>query len=324
MVLQDIKEEDVKNLNNLLERLKLLSERGVTPSLKEQLLSILNQLFPVFPYMVLIQEFPEISRITINKKVVGSNKRIMNIKDLKYPPSERVKNYGRCNLPGQSVLYATNASVLVAMSEMKPDIGDLITETTWKVKASQPLTYCPIFKNQPPNNGVINPRMLEISRLHKQKLKEYPPNQSILIESLVQFVADAFTKLIHQNNNLDYIFSAYFSDKILNKFDGGTIDAIYYPSVKQNLSFENLAIKAKVFDNKYELFRVRDSVVIAKPQGYLLEGLGAYPDFDLMTGKIFWEPPRNNQEKKRIRQLKDQFGVDLNEGKLKRIMRIFS
>ena len=325
MTLSDIKEEDVKNFNNLLDYLKLLSVNGIQPSMEKQLLLILNQVIPFFPHMILTQEFPEISRLTINKKIIGKNKRIVNIRHLKYPPANKVKCYGRCNLPGQSVLYATNADILVAMNEMKPDVGDLITETTWKVKENQTLTYYPIFKNQPPSKGVINLRMSEINRLHEQHLKEYPPNVRTHIDSLVQFVADAFTRRIHSDNNLDYIFSAYFSDKILHNFEEGKIDAIYYPSVKNNLSFENLAIKTDVFDNKYEIFEVRDSVLSAKSQdGCYCATLGDCKDFDFTTGKILWDPNKARQPKEQIKQFRNQYGVDLNNGKFKRLFRMFS
>jgi hypothetical protein len=232
-------------------------------------------------------------------------------------------------LPGQSVLYATIHGAychsLVAMNEMEPNIGDVITETTWKVKASQTLTYCPIFKNQPHGRDIINPRMFEINLLHEEKLKEYPKNIRTRIDSLIRFVDDAFTKSVHSNNHLDYLFSAYFSDKILHNFEKGIIDAIYYPSVKNNLSFENLAIKTDVFENKYELFEVKDSVLTAKLQdGVSVESLSECKNFDLASDKILWDPKIIRQPKERIRQLQNQFGIDLSEIKFKKLVKIFS
>ena len=38
--------------------------------------------------------FPELQRLTINKNVLGKNRRIKEIKYLKYPPKELVKKYG--------------------------------------------------------------------------------------------------------------------------------------------------------------------------------------------------------------------------------------
>ena len=70
--------------------------------------------------------FSEIQRVTINRNVLnGENKSIETISFLKYPPPEYV-SYGRANVNGQSVLYAT-FNLMTAIKEMKPNIGDLIT-----------------------------------------------------------------------------------------------------------------------------------------------------------------------------------------------------
>lgn len=317
----DYIEEDVKNFNNLLDCLKSLAENGIAPSMEKKLLSILNQVIPSFHHMILTETFPMIYRLTINRKVIGANKRITEIMDLKYPPANKVKHYGRCNLPGQSVFYATiygaNCHSLVAVNEMGPNVGDLITETTWKVKENQALTYCPIFKNQPYGRNVINPRMFEINQLHEEKVKEYPKNTRVFIDSLIQFVADAFTKRVNPDNHLDYLFSAYFSDKILHKFEDGIIDAIYYPSVKNNLSAENLAIRTDVFENKYELCEVKDSVLIDKSEdGVSAESLSECKNFNFESGEILWDAKIIRQPKERIRKLMDQFGIDLNKSRL--------
>ena len=306
--------EDLKNFKELIRFLKQLSDDGVSSSVEESILQMLDSTIPFFAHLVLEDEFTEIHRLTINKRVLGENKRIRNIKFLKYPPEEKVSKYGRCNYPKQSVLYSSFLK-FTAMNESQPRVGDLITESTWRIKKNQTLTYCPIFKNQP-SHEVMNIRSLEINEIFKEKLKEYPKFEQEKIDVLVQFVADVFTKIVTPNNHYDYIFSSYFSNKIFNEFENGTIEAIYYPSVKERLSFENLAIKPEVFDKKYELIEVKDSVcqmdITNGRGGYLFGGLSHCESFDYATGKILW---RENiyQSRDTIQDLIKNYGVNLEE-----------
>lgn len=316
MISKDINEVEVKNFKALLDYFKQLSGDGVNTLIEKQLLLMLDFSIPFFSNLVLSDVFEEINRITINKNVVGANKRIHDIDFLKYPPANKVSKYGRCNLPGQSVFYSSFFSI-TALNEMKPKIGDLITQTTWRVKGNQSLIYCPIFKNQPIDKEVLNPRTFEINKLYENKIKIYPNSVRQQIDALVQFVTDAFTKRVNPNNHLDYIFSSYFSNKIFNEFENGTIEAIYYPSVQEKLSFENVAIKADVFDKKYELVKVHDSVIVSDPSngrgGYFMEGLSSCKSFDFASRKVLWDkdPNKMYQSPDRIKQLKNIYGVNL-------------
>ncbi len=312
MKLNDVEEKDIKNFKVLLDYFKQLSEDGITSLIEKPLLKMLDLSLPFFTNLVSKAEFRELKRITINKNVIGHNRRIHDIKFLKYPPSEKVKKYGRCNLPGQSVLYASFLA-FTALNEMKPRVGDLITETTWRAKRDQSLTYCPIFKNQPLKEKFINPRTLELNQLYQNKLNIYPKNVQQQIDAFVQFVTDTFTKRVHPNSHLDYIFSAYFSNKIFHDFEDGKIEAIYYPSVQEKLSFENVAIKPEVFDKKFELAEVYDSVVVTDPSngrgGYTMEGLGECKSFDFASGKVLWDPDKFFQPEERLKELKHYFGI---------------
>lgn len=307
---------EVENFQKLLEFLKRLSEDGITPLIEKQLLLMLDNTIPFFSHLILTDTFPEIHRLTINKRVIGTNKRIREIKHLKYPPANKLSKYGRCNFPKQSVLYASFVH-MTAMNETQPRIGDLITESVWRVRSNQPLKYCPIFKNQPKGENVINPRTYEINQIYIKKLREYPDYIREQIDALVQFVADEFTKRVQPNADLDYIFSAYFSNKIFTDFEDGAIEAIYYPSVKDRLSFENLAIKPNVFDDKYDLVEVKDSVCVMDTTngkgGYSFLGLSVCKSFDYSSGKILWDPKKLHQSAETMLDLKKRYNVDITE-----------
>ncbi len=231
--MQDITEIDVKNFNGLIKYLRGLTEDGVTPLIEKQVKLMLDNCINFFSHLVIIESFPELKRLTINRNVLGSNKRIREIQHLKYPPAEKVKKYGRCNLPGQSVLYSA-FDILTVLNELKPQKGDLISQSTWRLKNNQTLKCCPIFRNQPPDKEIINPRTYKLNQLFEKKVSDFPPNIQKQIKSLVQFIADSYSQKIDSGNHLDYIFSAYFSDKIFSQFEEGTIEAIFYPSVQQS------------------------------------------------------------------------------------------
>lgn len=230
--------EDIKHFRGLLKFLEQVSSDGISEMTEKPILDMLNYAIPFFANLVITDEFPQIHRMTINKRVLGSNKRIRDIRHLKYPPSDKVTKYGRCNFPKQSILYASFLK-FTALNESQPKVGDLITESIWRTRGKQTLKYSPIFKNQPLKENFINPRTFEINKLHEKKIQIYTKEEQEQINILLQFVTDAFTKRVSPSNDLDYLISAYFSNKIFYDFEDGTIEAIYYPSVKEKLSFEN-------------------------------------------------------------------------------------
>lgn len=290
--MQEISEIELKNIKSLLTFLKRLTKDGVTPLIEKQVNLMLDQSLPFFICLGSKQIFEEITRITINKNILGSNKRIRDINYLKYPPKEKVKDYGRCNLPGQSILYSSFMHN-TAMDELRPKTGDLYTISTWRNIKKLPIAFSPIFRNQPIKENTINPRTFEINNEYEYITSNYPPRLKIATDELTQFIADAFSKYIYPSNKLDYIFSAYFSNKIFTEINNGNIDAIYYPSVKQRLSFENLAIKPSTFDKLYQLVKVKELIVDREPSssynGYMSIGVSECHEFDYENHKILWD-----------------------------------
>lgn len=305
-------ETDVKNFGTLLSYFKQLAQDGVTPLIEKQLLLMLDQSIPFFGHLHSQEVFPELVRITINKRILGENRRIKNLAQLKYPPPEKVTKYGRCNLPGQSVFYGAYTR-LTAFSELKPRAGDMVTISHWKLRDQNArLKFCPIFKNQPKERNVINPRMLEYNNIYEKKVEGYPTHFKRQMDDLIQFVADAFTKFVNPGNDLDYIFSSYFSNKILYEFENGSIDAIYYTSVQEKLHFENIAIKPEVFEKLYIISEVHDEVLTRDPsdggRGYFGHGFGHCKNFNFVSGEILWDPSQLKTNEDSILELKWKYG----------------
>lgn len=132
------------------QRLSLLRPFLSTGSIDEKMIELLKPILDeiiTFIALPIFDEhnFSEIQRVTINRNVLnGENKSIETISFLKYPPPEYV-SYGRANVNGQSVLYAT-FNLMTAIKEMKPNIGDLITISTWTILETATLSVAPIFK----------------------------------------------------------------------------------------------------------------------------------------------------------------------------------
>nr|WP_068889547.1 hypothetical protein [Pedobacter panaciterrae] len=289
---QDFTNKDVYNFKTVLTFIKRLSSNGINASNAEMITKLLDGVIDFQSYLYHEQEFPKIHRLTINKKILGSNKRITDIRQLKYPPKEYVKSFGRCNQPGQSMLYASYG-MLSILSEMKPELGDLITISTWKSIENATLTFCPIFRNQPPD-GTINVTSYQYNKEFNRILKDFPPNKAAKVDLLTQFIADAFSKRFrHNSNDMNYLISAYFADIMLNKYQNNAVEAIFYPSVQQKLAFENLAIKPDVFDAKYKLISVSENIVVKTPRdgdgGHFQEGISKCEAFNFETNEILWD-----------------------------------
>lgn len=232
--------------------------------------------------------FPTIERITVNKRVIGTNTRISEENKIKYPPSEFVKKYGRANLKYQSVLYGT-FNFMTAIKEMQPEIGDLITVSRWKLKnGNDSIVVCPMFLKQP-IDGSTNYSLKNLYNWFIKELQKFPTPVSNLYLELHQFYSKCFAREINSNDNQGYLITALLADKILNKYKNGIVDAILYPSTKEDLRTENIAIKKESFDTKYQLTETIEKRILNIANNgnrYEFERLGE--SFKINENKIIW------------------------------------
>lgn len=312
-IMTDLSQFELNTVNGILNSLNEIGKFEVTEKTEAFIIEALNELMLFSTHLVAHYDFEKIERITINRKILKNNKRIRNIDFLKYPPKEYVKSYGRCNLINQSVFYGATL-ITTALSEMRPKVGDLITKSIWRNKTGHTFKICPIFHQQPSNN-TINPRTFKLTqRFNKIIDQQYSDNMKKAIVNLSKFVAYQFGKPVNSQNHLNYIFSAFFSDKILNEFENGTIEGILYPSVKERLSFENLALKPNVFDDNFILDEVHESIVIKDPSdgdgGLLQLGISNCKEFDYQKNEILWTD-NIMQPEDRMDFYKEVFELDL-------------
>ncbi len=280
-----IEEKDIQNFITSLRKLS----KSFNSEFPEEYEKVIKEYFePIKIYNLTgTGSFPIIERITINKRVIKKNIRIEEISNLKYPPSEFVKSYGRANLKYQSVFYGT-FDFMTAVKEMKPEIGDLITISRWTLKnINDYLNICPMFLKQP-TDGSINLKLLNLYHQFIKDLNRFPSQISRLYLELHQFYSDCFAREV--NHNQGYILTAILADKILNQYDNGIIDAIIYPSTKEDFRTENIVIKQESFDTKYRLSdTIEKRLLNFSPNGerYVFELLGQSLRID--GQKVIWK-----------------------------------
>jgi len=276
-------------LKQILNQLRLFLMKGSINSEYEItcLKQILDKIITFIPSIIFDElGYKEIQRVTINKNLFGGrNESIKTTNYLKYPPSKNV-NYGRANLKGQSILYAT-FNHITALNEMKPNVGDLITISTWDISDDKALSVIPIFKITSKNMIAHNLLSLQFLNEYEKVKKTLSKDVAKQSDELMTFIAECFAKEVEYDNKYDYFMSAYFADRI---FTGFNVDAIVYPSVPEDLGFSNIAIRPHSFDSKYFLSKVEECYVVESPRenghSYQLRTTGSTDKFN--KDEILW------------------------------------
>jgi len=268
---------------------KYLEKNSITEKELDKIIPILKDV-DLLSTLMYRQRIDSFQRVTVNNWISDIHGRVEFIKHLKNPPKEYVKKYGRANIIGQSILYAT-FDYLTALSEMRPEVNDTITVSYWKLKSDYDLSVTPIFKNSTKDGIVHNELSLRARILANNMLNQYDENVKKQIETILQFIADAFSKEIEDSNKFDYYLSAHYANRLLYEFENGELDGILYPSVRQSLTLSNLALKPEIFDKYFELEKVEESIIVSRPsigaKGWNLRGTGYSTKFE--NGKIIWE-----------------------------------
>nr|WP_314896923.1 hypothetical protein [uncultured Flavobacterium sp.] len=273
-------------INNLRNYLK---QNSINENTAKHLEYFLSNNFNFITNLTFKKEIDKFQRVTINSRVNdGKEIRITDINKLKYPPNGALTN-GRANLAGEKILYGTD-NIITALKEARAKEKDLITISTWKLKTNKAITFTPIFKNFPLRSNVINIDFFKLHLEYKKKLEEYDVENQKKIDIFIQFLTDCFTKQVDDNNHFDYYLSAHYANRLFNFLDDGKIDAILYPSVKEDLMTTNVAMKHTCFDDNYELIKVEEKRVRLVPFGnnsYCeLDRIKISTTFD--KGKIVW------------------------------------
>lgn len=246
---------------------KYLEKNSINENTSKQIEFLLKYHFIFLTSLTFKKRIDSFLRITINKRVNedGREQTINEIKKLKYPP-DGAKTNGRANLIGEKILYGTD-NIISSLKEVRAENNDVITISTWKLKSEKALTITPIFKNFPYiYNESFNLNFIELKKEYDTKLNQNDKYTQDSIDLFVQFLSDCFSKQVHPNNNYDYFLSSYYANRLFNFLQNGEIDCILYPSVQDDFSGINIAMKHDVFDTNYKLEQVQEKIVLLTPQ----------------------------------------------------------
>jgi hypothetical protein len=270
-------EENFKHLIQEIHKLDL----SISPSDENSVISMLKTFQPWF--FGFTKVVPSFERMTINRTLPNNNgETIHELKYLKNPPPESISKYGRANLKGQSILYATFILPTIIF-EMKPKVGELVTISKWELKIPETnLLVCPII-------DYPNCRDYQLLNEFEKALKTCPKGFQDIIINDYNLIAQCFSKYVEKGKDINYIFSAHFADQIFNELYDGKIEAIIYPSVQDPVNSANIALKPSAFEEKYKIFEICESIVYSNDGNSLfLKRIKTTRNVD-PNGIIIWE-----------------------------------
>jgi hypothetical protein len=232
----------------------------------ESLLSYLGKVFTVTPTIFNDLWIGELYRVSIVADAFLEEGKVRNPKFLSYPPLDIIRSrgvYNRANSPETTVFYAAE-SESVAIREVKPGTGQRIVLATWVNRTQSPLLAYPLCLTA----GIENEYADRSTYAFEQFCKNWPPLISEWAESILSFIAQEFIKEQEQVHpkRYDYLYSAFFADRILQPFpEGSKVDSyecLVYPSVAGKHVPSNVAIRPEVVDNKLTLIKAREFEVM--------------------------------------------------------------
>lgn len=303
MPLIDLYNEDITEFQKqeYLTKIKVLElYMDKSDALSASEIDFLKREFPVligiFP--IRVQHFNSFSqpfeRLVINQDVCsGENRRIHSVTQLRYPPIEIAHkiDYNRASLKGTCLMYAGNFGMLPITIEVKPQTGQLITRSKWQFNGKRNLKMITICQDL--NVALKNPDELFADYNEFQHcLDHMQPKCKEVVEKVAAFIVKAFTKKVNPAKKQGYIMSALIADLYMNKSDD-LVDAIYYPSVPNDGSAMNIAIKPEVVDELFDLIEVTEDIVTSDPnsgaRGWLAFGTGTCKNYDKDSLKLDWQ-----------------------------------
>lgn len=273
---------------------------------------LIQKLFPIVPLQrsAISHSNVPFQRLVINETVVKTNSRLKSLSNLRYPPLEIEKElpYNRASLAGQSIFYCGSRGRLQVAVETLPKRGQLITESSWIVKPDSQLIVLALYQDR--EIALYNPNELMADyNNYLNLLSKLKTNARKVIEEIYKLIFLAFRRKVFPENRKGYLISSLISDFWLHH-SSCEIDGIYYPSVPNNCSVMNLAVKPKVVDSKLQMIEAKEAIVLNDPsysRGWMLQRTGTCSVYDENTNDLKWKNapiPEGNEVYKVMKEFK--------------------
>jgi len=184
-----------------------------------------------------------------------------NTSQVSYPPLEIVKKYNlynRASSPSSTAFYCSD-SIDVVFKEIKPSKSSIVTLGIWQPKNKKEFHSYPISSN--PSAQLVNKDAQRSEIAYRMLGQRLHPLFIGFIDGYFRVLNYEYSKPV--KNHLEYLISAYFSEKIFEIDQvGWSIDCIIYPSVGNEYSNSNLAFKPSIVDQYLELKSVTEIEII--------------------------------------------------------------
>jgi hypothetical protein len=225
----------------------------------------------LFSYIIVsdgFNGFNDLKRVSINKTIREdrSNNRLLLISDLKYPPARVIDKlyYNRASYKRQSIFYG-GFGKLQTLFENLPNTGDLFTLSTWQQKENTKIHYAEIFHDE------IIHKHTDLYQsewnYYCRQLETLDKKTGEAIKKLLSLITFFFIRPVDPSRKIEYLFSAFLSNKIFEMNLSSKIEAILYPSVPMEYISSNLAVKPEAFDEKFDFVKAEEFIVTCKTGG---------------------------------------------------------
>lgn len=215
-----------------------------------------------------IDRFNDIKRVSINRTIRDdkTNNRLFYVEELKYPP-KKVANklyYNRASYKKQSMFYG-GFGQFQALFENSPNTGDLYTISTWHQKEETKLHFAIIFHDNQLQN--LTDMFHNEWNNYLNQLSKLDQKTQFAIRKLFSLITFFFTKPVNPPKRIEYLFSAFISNKIFAMPCSPKIEAILYPSVPIGCIASNIVILPDVFDRKFDFVKAEEFIVLDRTPG---------------------------------------------------------
>jgi hypothetical protein len=229
---------------------------------------ILNYLHPIpFPVVDLIpgeNDF-RLHRALLNDK----NETFTNISRISsHHNFERVTKFGRCNTPGQSTFYSADKRATATLETLNKETLDnsrflRLTVGRWILNKPLKMAILIYSEDAMKKNSLIKERYDEFQFF----LQKTYPNEKPIIDRILHFFSDYFSRPLNESNYNEYKISAAFYNYILKYCDG-----VIYPSVKISYDGLNYAFPHQKYIDQYVMIdRVMMGLFKKAPDGNFFE-----------------------------------------------------
>lgn len=176
-----------------------------------------------------------------------------HIKQMGYPPAHRVSKYGRCNFPGESILYAANNPETSFLEIDFNDEKPCAVIVQFKLKGDERLRLLPIGEldhyRRHGKPRVTSPNAAENLEAFLGPLEHY---DRIAYQFVDAYLADYMSRVPDETTERNlYEVTAGIAGALLQQPD---VDGLIFPSVRHDGGL-NYVIKPDVFDAKFEVHK---------------------------------------------------------------------